>query len=74
MRSKIFSISLLSSIVIFSSALAEDNKEKTPYYVRLDAGLSSISGSINEENYDNQKLKRAELYGFGIGYIFNKNI
>jgi opacity protein-like surface antigen len=67
-------IILAASIFIHTAAIAEDNKEQSPYYIRLDAGLSQPNGKLNEDDYSSQRLLRGEFYGVGAGYIFNSNI
>lgn len=64
---------LVSSICITNIASAED--KDLPLYVRLDVGLSQPNGKLdNNDFYYGQKLARSELYGAGIGYVFNKNV
>lgn len=63
------------AVLMHNVASAESIKDKSPYYIRLDAGISQPKGKLNNDDiYFDQSLKRAEFYGAGVGYIFNENI
>ncbi|MCT4635134.1 MAG: outer membrane beta-barrel protein [Rickettsiales bacterium] len=68
-------IILAASVFMCNFANAKSCDKKSPFYARIDAGLSQPSEKLDNNNtYYNQKLLRSEFYGAGIGYIFNKNI
>ncbi len=65
-------ITLLISTLLCNIASAEETEAT---YLRLDAGLTQSSEKLgNNDTYYKQNLDGAEFYGFGAGYIFNKNI
>lgn len=65
---------LLSTTFLFNIANAEDMNVNSSY-LRLDAGVTQATSKLdNNDTYYNKKLDGAEFYGFGAGYIFNKNI
>lgn len=65
---------LLLSSFFFSNLSYAEQAKKTPYYVRLDAGLSNPKNNLSEEEYFSVKPLRSSFYGIGVGYVFNKNI
>lgn len=68
-------IILAASVFMCNSVNAEEVKAKSPFYARIDAGLSQPNGKLdNNDIYYNERLLRSEFYGAGIGYIFNKNV
>ncbi len=67
-------IILLSTTFLFNISNAEDMNVNSSY-LRLDAGVTQATSKLdNNDTYYNKKLDGAEFYGFGAGYIFNKNI
>lgn len=68
-------IALVASVFIHNVVNAEEIKTESPFYARIDAGLSIPSEKLDgNDTYYNQRLLRSELYGVGAGYIFNKNV
>jgi opacity protein-like surface antigen len=68
-------IALMASIFMCNIVNAEEIKTESPFYARIDVGLSQPNEKLDSnDTYYNQRLLRSEFYGVGAGYIFNKNV
>ena len=68
-------VALLASIFMHNISNAKEIKTDSPFYARIDVGLSQPSEKLyNDDIYYNKRLLRSELYGVGAGYIFNNNV
>lgn len=61
-------------LCLFAFSAHSDNVQKSPFYFKLDGGLSYPKENFDKDFYPNVELPESGFFGAGIGYMFNDRI